>query len=198
MTITDSEIYYDPYDTTIDADPYPVWKRLRDERPLYYNEKHDFYALSRFADVENGLSDWKTYISGKGTLLEIIKSGMEVPPGSIIFEDPPDHDLHRALLSRVFRPRAIADLEPKIREFCARSLDPLVGSDGFDFIADLGAQMPMRTIGLLLGIPEEDQERIRDSTDNSVMLDENGTPKDYTPEDFMAMTKQLEEYVEWR
>src|SRR3954468_21200304 len=198
VTLTDSEIYYDPYDTTIDADPYPVWKRLRDERPLYYNEKHDFYALSRFANVENGLSDWKTYISGKGTLLEIIKSNMKMPPGSIIFEDPPDHDLHRALLSRVFRPRAIADLEPKIREFCARSLDPLVGTDGFDFIADLGAQMPMRTIGLLLGIPEEDQERIRDAIDAGLRLSEDGTSPMAAHEVAQAQHELFSDYVAWR
>ena len=158
MTTTDADVYYDPFDFEIDADPYPVWKRLREEHPLYYNEKYDFYALSRFDDVEQGLSDWRTYSSVKGTLLELIKSGMEIPPGSIIFEDPPDHDLHRGLLSRVFTPRKMAAIEPQVREFCARTLDPLVGAGGFDFIADLGAQMPMRTIGMLLGIPEQDQE----------------------------------------
>ena len=62
--------------------------------------------------------------------------------------------MHRGLLSRVFTPRKMNAIEPKVREFCARSLAPLVGSGGFDFIADLGAQMPMRTIGMLLGIPE--------------------------------------------
>ena len=95
-------------------------------------------------------------------MLEIIKSGMEMPPGNILFEDPPAHDMHRALLSRVFTPKRIADIEPKVREFCARTLEPHVGSGKFDFILDLGAQMPMRTIGMLLGIPEEDQEAIRE------------------------------------
>ena len=66
-------VYYDPYDFDIDADPYPVWRRLRDEAPLYYNEKHDFYALSRFDDVERCRRDWQTYISGKGSVLEAIK-----------------------------------------------------------------------------------------------------------------------------
>src|SRR4051794_18345667 len=141
MTEAVAEVSYDPYDFAIDADPYPVFKRLRDEAPLYYNEQYDFYAVSRFADVDQCSSDWKTYISSRGTLLELIKADITMPPGTIIFEDPPEHDLHRALLARVFRPRAIADLEPKIREFCARSLDPLVGSGSFDFIADLGAQM---------------------------------------------------------
>ena len=127
------ELYYDPYDFEIDEDPYPIWKRLRDEAPLYYNEKYDFYALSRFDDVERCSVDWRTYISGKGSVLEIIKSGIEMPPGNILFEDPPAHDMHRSLLSRVFTPKRIAELEPKVRAFCAQSLDPLVGSGGFDF-----------------------------------------------------------------
>ncbi len=80
-----SDAYYDPYDWDIDTDPYPAWKRLRDEAPLYYNEKYDFYALSRFDDVERCSVDWRTYISGKGSVLEIIKSGIEMPPGNILF-----------------------------------------------------------------------------------------------------------------
>ncbi len=172
MTTTDSELYYDPFDFEIDSDPYPIFRRLRDEQPLYHNDKYDFYALSRFEDVEPCLVDWRTYSSAKGTILELIKSGMEIPPGSIIFEDPPGHDLHRGLLSRVFTPKKMNAIEPKVREFCAHSLDPLVGTGGFDFIRDLGAQMPMRTIGMLLGIPEEDQEEIRDRIDEGLRLDD--------------------------
>jgi len=174
---TAGEIYYDPYDFDIDADPYPVWKRMRDESPLYYNEKYDFWALSRFDDVERCSIDWRTYRSGRGTVLEIIKQGAEIPPGSILFEDPPTHDVHRSLLSRIFTPRRIAELEPKVRAFCASSLDPLVGSGGFDFIADLGAQMPMRTIGMLLGIPEQDQEAIRDRIDAGLRLEDGAPPE---------------------
>jgi cytochrome P450 len=154
--------YYDPYDFGIDKDPYPLWKRLRDERPLYYNARYDFFALSRFDDVEQCSKDWKTYSSAKGTLLEMIKSGMQVPPGSVIFEDPPTHEVYRGLLVRSFTPRRIAELEPKVRAFCARSLDPLVGKGGFDFVADIGAPVPMRTMGMLLGIPEQNPQAIRD------------------------------------
>ena len=124
-----------------------IYERMRDEQPLYYNEKYDFFALSRFDDVERCSKDWRTYSSAKGTLLELIRSGMQLPPGSIIFEDPPAHDLHRGLLTHIFSPRKISSLEPKVRQFCARSLDHLVGSGGFDFIADLGATVPMWTIG---------------------------------------------------
>ncbi|MBV8950556.1 MAG: cytochrome P450 [Actinobacteria bacterium] len=193
-----SDVYYDPYDFEIDADPYPVWKRLRDERPLYYNERYDFYALSRFDDVEAASVDWQTYSSARGTLLEIIKANVDLPSGSIIFEDPPPHDLHRGLLSRAFTPRRVNALEPKIREFCARTLDPLVGSGGFDFITDLGREMPMRTIGMLLGIPEEDQEAIRDKIDAGLRLTESGMPD----VDARALEErqrgEFDQYVDWR
>ncbi len=157
-----SAVYYDPYDIAINADPYPVYRRLREEAPLYYNEAHDFFALSRHADVEQCFRDPATYISGKGGILELIRADIEMPPGVIIFEDPPQHTMHRSLLSRVFTPRKMAALEPELRRLCARSLDRVVGEDGFDLIADLGAQVPMRTIGMLLGIPEQDQQTIRD------------------------------------
>ena len=89
------EVYYDPYDFAIDDDPYPVWKRLRDEAPLYFNEKYNFFALSRYDDVFRELHNWDTYRSGRGTTIDVILSGMDVPPGIILFEDPPIHDLHR-------------------------------------------------------------------------------------------------------
>jgi cytochrome P450 len=197
MTSIESDVYYDPYDFEIDSNPYPIWKRLRDEVPLYYNEKYNFFALSRFADVEKGLLDWKSYSSAKGTLIELIQSGFEIPPGSIIFEDPPDHNLHRGLLSRVFTPRKMNAIEPKVREFCARSLDPLMETDGFDFIADLGAQMPMRTIGMLLGIPEGDQEAIRDTIDHGLRLEE-GTQPTFDAYDSATQATAFDEYITWR
>jgi cytochrome P450 len=177
MTTTAPDVYYDPYDFEIDADPYPVWKRLRDEAPLYYNEKYDFYAVSRYEDVERCLMDWQTYSSAEGSVLELIKAHVEMPPGMFIFEDPPQHDQHRGILSRAFTPRRIAAIEPQVRQFCARTLDPLVGSGGFDFIADIGSEMPMRTIGMLLGIPEEEQQAIRDRLDEGLRLDSGEMPE---------------------
>ena len=115
----DTDLYYDPFDTEIDKDPHPVWRRLREEAPLYYNEKHDFFALSRFDDVDKALMNWDVYRSGRGSTLEIIKANITLPPGIILMEDPPIHDLHRGLLSRVFTPRKMNALEPKVREFCA-------------------------------------------------------------------------------
>src|SRR5438477_280552 len=180
----------------------PIWKRLRDERPLYYNERYDFYALSRFEDVRRCSVDWETYISSKGSVLEIIKeivkSGMELPAGSIIFEDPPTHDLHRGLLARAFTPRRMKELEPKVREFCVRSLDPLVGAGGFDFVRDLGAPVPVRTIGMLLGIPEQDQEAIREHIDQGLRLKEGGMPDLSDGPLIDDSGSAFGEYIDWR
>jgi cytochrome P450 len=195
-TTAASDLYYDPYDVRIHADPYPVFHRLREEAPLYRNDAHDFYALSRFEDVERCLVDRETYISGRGAILEFIKAGIAVPPGVLVFEDPPIHTVHRSLLSRVFTPKKMNALEPRVREFCARSLDPLVGAGGFDFIRDLGAQMPMRVIGMLLGIPEQDQEAIRDRADAELRTTP-GKPMKYSEENFVT-GEAFADYIDWR
>src|SRR5271165_5558743 len=160
-----TDVYYDPYSVEINTDPYPVYRRLREEAPLYYNDVHDFYALSRYEDVERGLLNAQTFISGKGGIIELIRANIEMPPGILIFEDPPAHTIHRKLLSRAFTPRRVAALEPQIREFTAECLDPLVDAQGFDFIADLGVQVPMQVIGMLMGIPKEDRRMVREHVD---------------------------------
>jgi cytochrome P450 len=193
--IEERDLYYDPYDVDINADPYPVFRRLREEAPLYYNDSHDFYAASRYDDVERGLKDRETFISGRGGVLELIKSGIEIPPGTVIFEDPPTHTIHRGLLSRMFTPRKVAALEPHIRKFCADALDPLVGSDRFDLIADFGALMPMRVIGMLLGIPEQDQAALRDQTDDHLRT-EPGQPMKQA--NAFASGENFEDYLDWR
>src|SRR5437588_6646327 len=120
---------------------------------------------------------------------------MDMPPGTLIFEDPPIHTIHRRLLSRVFTPKRVAALEPQIREFCARSLDPLVGSGSFDFVADLGAQMPMRVISMLLGIPEPDQEAVRDRV-NANLRTKPGEPMEVSAH--FADGEIFAEYIDWR
>jgi cytochrome P450 len=195
-TVRTSDVYYDPYDVEIDRDPYPTYARLRDEAPLYYNDRHDFWAVSRYEDVERGLVDRATFISGKGGVLEIIKAGIDMPPGIVIFEDPPTHTIHRSLMSRVFTPRKVAALEPQVRAFSAACLDPLVGTDRFDLIAEFAAQMPMRVIGMLLGIPETDQAAIRDKTDANLRT-EAGEAMNVRGEGFVTGA-MFAEYIEWR
>lgn len=158
-----SEIYYDPYDREVDADPHPTWRRMRDEQPLYRNDRYDFWALSRFQDVLDATIDTETYSSARGTVLEIM--GKELPMRPMIFMDPPEHDRLRALVSRAFSPRRIAELEPSIREIVRGYLDTQVYGSGFDFVTDFGAKVPMMVISSMLGVPEEDREQVRQWTD---------------------------------
>jgi cytochrome P450 len=193
---TTTELRYDPYDREIDADPYPIYRRLRDEAPVYHNAEYDFFAVSRFDDVQRGLVDRETFSSARGSVLEFIKANIDMPPGVVIFEDPPVHTVHRGLLSRVFTPKKMNALEPKVRDFCARALDPLVDDGGFDFVADLGAQMPMRTIGMLLGIPEEHQEEARSRADASLRT-EPGKPMEVDAGN-IGQADFFGEYIDWR
>ncbi len=190
-----SDLYYDPYDPVIDADPYPIYRRLREEAPLYYNRKHDFYAVSRAEDVDRVLLDNATFISGRGGILDFIRANLQLPPALFIYTDPPVHTRYRGVLHGVFTPRRIAELEPKIRAFCARSLDAIVGSGRFDFMADLGAQVPMRTIGMLLGIPESEQDSHRQDTDRALRTEQG---EHMTPKDGFADGSAFAQYIDWR
>lgn len=198
MTTSSTEkVYYDPWDADLNANPYPMFKRFRDEAPLYYNETHDFYAVSRFEDVNRALVDHTTFSSARGAVLEIIKAGIEIPAGTLIFEDPPIHDIHRNLLSRAFTPRKINALEPKVREFTARCLDPLVGGDRFDFVTDLGAVMPLRVVSALFGIPEDYQKRVLADGDKYVRT-ERGAQMTDNPDGPITDGEFFAEFVDWR
>jgi cytochrome P450 len=193
---SDDALYWDPYDARFIADPWPLFNRMREEAPLYYNERHNFYALSRFSDVEAMLTDTETFSSAHGVILELIQANIELPPGTLIMEDPPVHDIHRKLLAPVFSPRRVAALEPKIREYCVRCLDPLVGEQRFDLIEQLGLEMPMRVIGWLMGIPEEGQAAFRDQV-NARLLTEDGGKIDHS-EGVIIDHQAMGDYIDWR
>jgi cytochrome P450 len=194
--MTSIPVSYDPYDAAISADPFPTFRRLRDEAPIYHNPTFDFWALSRHADVEQALVDWETFSSSRSDILEIIQGDFDLPSGVVMFEDPPLHDLHRGLMSRVFTPRRMNALEDQVREYCRACLDPFVGTGHFDFVTDLGQQMPMRVIGMLLGIPESDQEAVRHRADEQLRT-ERGKPMTVR-QDAIADGSMFAEYVDWR
>ena len=125
---TATGISYDPYDRSIDWDPYPVYRRLRQEAPLYYNQEYDFYAFSRFEDVHRAFLDRETFSSAKGSVLEFIKADIEMPSGVVIFEDPPLHDVHRGLLSRVLHPEEDGGARAEGAHFLPQRTRPLRGS----------------------------------------------------------------------
>jgi cytochrome P450 len=192
-----TDVYYDPWDIALNADPYPMFGRIREEAPLYYNAQHDFYAVSRFDDVNRGLVDHRTFSSARGVVLEILKSGMEIPRGTLIFEDPPIHDIHRNLLSRAFTPRKIDALQPKIREYTRRCLDPLVGTDHFDFVTHLGSVMPMRVVGMLFGIPEDYQQRVQADGDKHLRVERGGAMTD-NPDGAITDGEVFADFIDWR
>jgi cytochrome P450 len=191
-----SPVSFDPYQSELAKNPYPMYKRMREEAPLYYNKQYDFYAVSRYDDVRAGHADHATFSSARGGILELVKLNMELPPGVFIFEDPPIHTAHRNIVARMFSPRRMRDLEPMIRDFTVDTLDKLVGRDEIDFIADIGAQVPMRVIGALLGIPEADLETIRESADSRIVTEE-GKPIDYETTQIAGMP-EFEHYIDWR
>lgn len=170
-------LVYDPYDYVIDADPHPIWRRLRDEVPLYYNEQHDFYALSRFDDVLQAHLDPSTFSSAHTTVLEMMEDEpSEFMRSFMIFMDPPVHTRYRKLVSRAFTPRHMSALEPRIRTLAGNFLDELSadGSRSFDYVDEFGARLPVMVISALLGAPEEDEPQLREWTDAMLHIEEGG------------------------
>jgi cytochrome P450 len=142
------------------------------------------------------LSDNETFSSAKGVIMEQIRSGFPTPPAIFISMDPPSHTVYRNLFSQAFTAPRMAKLEQQIRAFCARTLDPLVGESRFDLIREFSSQVPMRVIGMLLGIPEEDQEDIRERADRSLRTEigqpmKRGQPDaDITFDDYISFRQQ--------
>jgi cytochrome P450 len=164
-----TDVYWDPFDTEIDADPHPVWRRMRDDAPVYRNERYDFVALSRFADVEAAHRDPGTYSSAHGTVLEMM-SPQPMGGGFIIFMDPPDHTQLRALVSRAFTPRRMTQLEARIRELCGELFDQ-AGADTFDYVQSFAARLPAEVIAALIGVPEGDREYVRKYIDQTFHIE---------------------------
>lgn len=196
QAVTEGQISYDPYNVEIDADPYPTYRRLRDEAPLYYNEKFGFWALSRFSDVDEALRDIGHLSSAKGDILEVVKAEPEMPLGVFINEDPPLHTVHRLLVSRAFTPRKMRAIEDQVRAFCAACLDPLSSGDRFDFTLDLGSEMPMRVIGMLVGMPDSLQRSVR-KVAGQRLRNKPGEPLPVSKTNYFN-GNMFREYLQWR
>jgi cytochrome P450 len=164
---------FDPFSYELDADPYPIYKRMRNEAPVYYHERLDFYALTRFEDVHRAFVDWQSFSSARGTVLELMDTAIGGP--LIIFMDPPRQTRLRNLVSKVFTPRRVAGLEDEIRSIARGYLDPLVGAGGCDFVRDFSAKLPMDVISALLGIPPSERDRVR-TLSNDLLHRDAGNP----------------------
>ena len=163
MTATSTHVEFDPFSKEYFNDPYDLYRRLRDEAPVYFSERYGFYALSRFADVLAAHRDWEGFSSAHGIELFTLSMDPEEVKGfrSLIMMDPPEHDRFRALVSRVFTPRAITALEPMIREVIGSFLDPVNDAPEFDAVADFAAPFPVEVIARMLGVPAGERQQIR-------------------------------------
>ena len=190
MTVTTNPVEFDPFSEEFFNYPYELYRRLRDEVPVYHSERHGFYALSRFADVLAAHRDWQAFSSARGVELFLLsKDPVEIRSyRSIIMMDPPEHDTFRALVSRVFTPRAVNALEPMIREVICGFLDPLDDVGEFDAVADFAAPFPVEVISRMLGVPEGERQPIRHWVDISLHREPGQT--DPSPENEQAMLEQ--------
>lgn len=181
------DVYYDPYDRQIRVDPYPTWCRMQDEAPVYYNEKYDFYAITRFEDTKQVFLDWESFSSKFGTVLELIDAGPEnLPPLIPAFKDPPEHTAYRAIVARAFAPRRIRKIEDEIRQLTCDYLDAQVGKGGFDFSAEVAKRLPAHVIGMLLGVPEKDRDYLRQLAEALLHRDEGQEEWGYDAQEKIA------------
>lgn len=162
---------YDPYAYETHEDPYPVYRRLRDEAPAYVDEQHGFWVLSRHDDVRAALDDGATFSSAGGITLERGTEGLEP---MLIEMDPPRHTELRALVSRAFTPRRVAELEGPVRAI-SRELIARFDAERVDGIRDFAARLPMAVISAMLGVPAEDQDQLRDWSDSMLHREEGSS-----------------------
>jgi len=156
---------YDPSAYAVHDDPYPTYRWLRDEAPLYRNDRLDFWALSRFDDVADALADPATYSSAQGTQLESGGESLASQQEMILLMDPPRHSLVRKLVSRAFTPRRVSELEPRIRGLCSDLLAPVGRAGGGDLVAEFAGALPMTVIGMLVGIDPVRGDEVRGLAD---------------------------------
>jgi hypothetical protein len=156
---------FDPYAYAFHEDPYPLYRRLRDEAPAYWNARLGFWALSRHADVLAAFKDPLRFSSAGGVSLE---RSSQADPSAVAFfiaMDPPRHDKYRNLVSKAFTPRRIAELEPRIRTLTEGYVDRFIEARRCDFIGDFSAKLPMDVVSEMLGVPPDDRDALREWAD---------------------------------
>ena len=185
--MTVAAVEFDPFSSEYFDDPSEVYRRLREEAPIYFSERYGFYALSRFNDVVAAHRDWKGFSSAHGIELSTLTRDKSFVKslGMIIMMDPPEHDRFRALVSRVFTPKAVVALEPMVREVITGLLDELMDRDAFDAVQDFTGPFPVEIISRMLGVPDGERQLIREWLD--VSLHREPGEMDPTPEGAKAL-----------
>ncbi|MDG4668493.1 cytochrome P450 [Mycobacterium sp. 236(2023)] len=157
--MTKPKLVFDPVAQEYFDNPYEIYRRMRDEAPIYYDEEGDFYALTRHADVAAAFRDHESFSSARGCDLGQVRSG-EPPQKSIIFMDPPDHRHMRSLLNKAFTPRAVQSQRDTVIELVQHYLSE-VNPDNFDVVQDFSGPFPVEVITRMAGVPEEFRQQVR-------------------------------------
>jgi cytochrome P450 len=165
--MTTSKLVFDPFSEEFFNGPWEIYRRMREEAPVYYNEEHDFYALSRHEDVAAAFKDYGTYSSAYGLDLAMVKSDEPLIAKMIIVMDPPEHRQMRSLVNKVFTPRAIEAMKPMVTE-TIESYIAKADPDHFDVVGDFSAFFPVEVITQMLGVPEEYRQQVREWVDISL------------------------------
>lgn len=153
------ELVYSPFSKAVFDDPYPVYRRLRDEAPLYRDPDDRWWVLSRFDDVAEALRDWQTYSSSEGPAPE--NRDRDGRKYSIISMDPPKHDRIRGVLNRLFTPKAIEAMDGALRRIIDAHLAPLQAGTTIEAMEAFAFTIPTDVIGDLLGVPAGDRQQLR-------------------------------------
>jgi hypothetical protein len=151
---------YDPFSDAVFDDPYPVYRRMRDESPVHYLEEYDCWFVSRFADVWALEQDQRNLTSKHGTTSTHLVTKQTPTSPNLSCLDAPDHGPVRSFFNPPFKPGAVAALEPRVRELAREAIDVVRERGEADAVADLGGRLSSRVVCTLLGLPLEDADQI--------------------------------------
>lgn len=153
---------FDPYDTAVQDDPYPIYRRLRREAPVYWSER-GFWVLSRYDDVWAAVHDHAKFSSAQGIVAGQKSFGQDEVP-MMIMMDPPRHDELRRLVSGAFVPRLIRTMEESVRDIARELLDAMEPGQ-VDLIPSYAGPLPVTVIAHMIGVPAEDRDKFREWSD---------------------------------
>ena len=150
---------FDPYSPAVDADPFALYKTLRDEHPCFWSEPAQMWVLSRYADIVSAGQNWQTYSSAKGNLMTELPDRAGATLGTT---DPPRHDRLRGLVQHAFMKRNLEALADPMRAIARDAAEALRGRDRFEFIEDFSSKYTVRVLFAALGLPLGDEQTVRD------------------------------------
>jgi cytochrome P450 len=186
-----SPMEFNPYSDSFFDDPYDTYRWMRDEAPVYYSERWDFHALTRYDDVVAAHRDWETFSSSYGVTLDALSMRHKFDMNMLILMDPPEHERLRKLVRQVFTKAAIANLEPLVTDVVTFYVQALAGRDQFDLVADFAALFPVEIISSMLGVPSGERQQIRLWTDGFLHREENNP---FATESGVAASMAMGEY----